>query len=334
MSSISTAANAMGKATEPLVSVGLPVFNGETFLDQAIRSVLGQGFGDLELVISDNASTDRTAEICLDWAASDRRVVYRRNTHNLGAAPNYNRAFEMARGRYFKWLAHDDLLTPTYIERTVGLLEERPDAVLCNSVVEYIDAQGQRLGEYDSGLDAADRDLPSERFAAMTLRSHSCVDFFAMQRRDAMVGSMLHAPFHGADRAYLAQMALRGRLVQVKAPLVRMREHPNRYTRRNTSARARLSWHDASSRKKVHFPVFRLYGEYWSMVRTAGLSPTERRRCELVLGHWWFCNWNSVRAGVDLMSVAAPGMVGLAEQVKNRLFGAAPGHFIGTGRPS
>jgi glycosyltransferase involved in cell wall biosynthesis len=316
-------------ARAPLVSVGLPVFNGADFLELAIRSVLSQSQGDLELIVSDNASTDRTPEICRDYAASDKRIVYRRNNENLGAAPNYDLAFAAARGRYFKWQAHDDELTPTYLERTVALLEQRPDAVLCNSVVEYIDAEGKRLGTYDSGLDAADRDRPSERLAAMTLRSHSCVDFFGVQRRQAMIGSLLHARFHGADRAFLAQMALRGRLVQLKEPLARMREHPNRYTRRTSTARERLRWHDASSRKSINLPTFHLYGQYWRIVRTANLSPAERRRCYAVLGRWWFGNWNAVRAGVDVLALVAPGMVGIAEQMKNRLFGAAPGHFIG-----
>jgi glycosyltransferase involved in cell wall biosynthesis len=316
-------------AGAPLVSVGLPVHNGDNFLEAAIRSVLSQTLDDVELVVSDNASTDRTAEICRDFRASDRRVVYRRNPVNLGAAPNYDLAFAAAGGRYFKWLAHDDVLTPTYLERTVGMLERRPDAVLCNSIVEYIDAADRPLGEYDSGLDEADRARPSDRFAAMTLRSHSCVDFFGVQRRSAMRGSLLHARFHGADRAYLAQMALRGRLIQLKLPLVRMREHPGRYTRRKTTSRERLLWHDAGSRKSVSFPTFHLYGEYWRIVQTAGLSQAERRRCRAVLAKWWFGNWNAVRAGVDVLAIAAPGAVGLAEQVKNRLFGAAPGHFIG-----
>lgn len=326
VASVETEAKAGG---EPLVSVGIPVYNGENFLEAAIRSVLVQTLGDLELVISDNASTDRTATICRDYAASDKRVVYRRNPVNLGAAPNYDLAFNAAGGRYFKWLAHDDELTPTYLQRAVSLLEERPEAVLCNSVVEYIDGANRVLGHYDSGLDEADRERPSSRFAAMILRSHSCVDFFGVQRRQAMLGSLLHARFHGADRAYLAQMALRGRLVQLKEPLVRMREHPNRYTRRNSTARERLRWHDASSRKAINLPTFHLYGQYWRIVRTAELTPAERRGCHAVLARWWFGNWNMVRAGVDLLAIPAPGLVGMAEQVKNRLFGAAPGHFIG-----
>jgi glycosyltransferase involved in cell wall biosynthesis len=329
---MSGASSRVDRAAEPLVSIGLPVRNGDNFLEAAIRSVLSQTLGDVELLISDNASTDRTAEICRDYQAGDSRVLYRRNPVNLGAAPNYNLTFAAARGRYFKWLAHDDALMPTYLERTVRLLEQRPDAVLCNSVVAYVDGEDRALGQYDSGLEKADRERASDRFAAMTLRSHSCVDFFGVQRRQAMHGSLLHAPFHGADRAYLAQMALRGRLIQVKEPLVWMREHPGRYTRRKTTARERSRWHDASRKASISLPTFHLYGEYWRMVQTAELSPAERRRCRLVLARWWFGNWNAVRAGVDLLAIAAPGMVGLAEQVKNRVFGAAPGHFIGMDR--
>src|SRR5215469_10412951 len=88
----------------PLVSVGVPVFNGEAFLEDAIRSALAQTLGDLELILCDNASSDRTAEICRDYAAHDPRVRCFRNPHNLGAAANYNLVFSHARGRYFKWL--------------------------------------------------------------------------------------------------------------------------------------------------------------------------------------------------------------------------------------
>ncbi len=313
--------------TQPKVSIGIPVYNGENFLEEAMRSVLAQSFDDLELIVSDNASTDRTAEIVRDLAAGDRRVVALRNDRNLGAAPNYNRAWAAARGTYFKWLAHDDRMLPGYLEATVSALEAAPDAVLCNSLVEYIDGAGKHLGLYDSGLANADRPSPAERFAAMVLRSHSCVDFFGLLRRSAMENSLLHGPFHGADRAFLAQMALRGRLLQLETPLVQMREHENRYTRRHASLVERMRWHDASRPGRLVFPTWRLYGEYVKMVHHEPLPIGEKLRCWAVLGRWWFVNWNAVRAGVDMVAVAAPGIVGFAERIKTRLFGAAPGHF-------
>ena len=106
----------------PRVSIGIPVYNGENFLEEAIRSVLAQTYQDLELVIADNASSDRTAEIGQDFAASDGRVRYVRNARNLGAAPNYNRVWEQSRGDLFKWLSHDDRILPGYVAATVAAL--------------------------------------------------------------------------------------------------------------------------------------------------------------------------------------------------------------------
>lgn len=311
----------------PRVSIGIPVRNGEDYLEEAIRSVLAQDFDDLELVVCDNASTDRTREIIADWAASDRRVVALANPHNLGAAPNYNRVFAAARGTYFRWLAHDDRLLPGYLSRAVALLDARPEVVLCNALVEYIDAAGRPIGIYDSGLARADDPSAVRRFAAMVLRPHSCVDFFGLARREAMLGSLLHGPFHGADRAFLAQMALRGRLAQIPEPLVQMREHPNRYTRRHVRVVDRARWHDAAA-SRLSFPTWRLYREYLRLVTGERLNPAERLGALGVLMLWWGCNWNALRAAVDVGDVLIPGLAGSAERLKVRLFGPAPGHFL------
>jgi hypothetical protein len=313
--------------TRPLVSIGLPVFNGAAYLEDAIRSVLAQTLDDLELVISHNASTDRTAEICRDWAATDRRVRYLRNLQNLGAAPNYNRTFAESRGRYFKWLAHDDRLRPGYLAATVAVLEADPSVVLCNTTVAYIDAQGAPLGEYRSPLGLAGAVRPSERFAALVLRSHSCVDFFGTIRRSALEGSLLHGPFHGADRALLAQLALRGRMVQLEPPLVEMREHPSRYTRSRRSIAERQRWHEVGATRRP-LPSLELWRTYRRLVASEPLDSEERRACRRVLWHWWFVNWNALRLAADLVDRVAPGAVARAEELKTRLFGAAPGHFI------
>lgn len=312
----------------PRVSIGMPVYNGENFLAEAISSVLAQTLTDFELIIQDNASTDRTQQICAEFAARDKRIRYFRNPRNLGAAPNYNLAYSMARGKYFKWLAHDDRPTPGYLEATTRALDERPDAVLCNTVVRYIDGEGEFIGIYDSGLSRADVPSAAKRFASLVLSSHSCVDFFGVVRRDAMKRSLLHGSFHGADRAFLAQMALRGRFIQVKEPLIEMREHGKRYTRAQVRSTERLAWHDASLRGRITFPTWRLYAEYLKMLSAARLPFGERLRCYGILTRWWFTNWNAVRAAVDLLAVLSPGAPGAAERLKTRLFGAAPGHFV------
>ena len=314
-------------AEEPLVSVGVPVYNGEAFLEHAIQCTLGQTLDDLELILCDNASSDRTAEICRDYAARDPRVRYFRNPRNLGAAANYNLAFSHARGRYFKWLAHDDGMRPSYLAKTSRVLEERPEAVLCNTVVTYIDSAGAPLGLYDTRLSGADALSPSKRFAWMVLRSHTCADFFGLIRRESLRGSLLHATFHGADRALLAQLALRGRMIQLPAPLLAIREHPNRYTRAQRRSVDRATWHDSAG-GHVSFPTWRLYGEYLRLVRHETLTAQERTRCYTVLAQWWARNWNAARAVVDVVGVAMPSAPALAERLKIRLFGAAPGHLF------
>lgn len=309
----------------PRVSVGIPVFNGQNYLEEAIRSVLRQSLDDLELVISDNASTDRTVEICQDYARQDRRVVYLRNECNLGAIPNYNRVFDQACGRYFKWLAHDDRIKPGYLEATVGALDAQPAAVLSNTVVEYIGSRGDVRGLYSTSLVGADSPSTAARLAAMIIRSHSCVDVFATFRRSAWDGERMLS-FHGSDRVFLAAMALKGPMLQVPEPLVEMREHDDRYTRRVRDAKERLAWHDTSRRGGVTLPTFRLFAEYARMVKATDLPPSERLACFGVLAQWWFRNWNLPRGAVDIAALAAPRIVALAEDAKNRLFGRGAGH--------
>ncbi len=107
----------------PKVSVGMPVYNGAETLPAALDSLLAQTYTDFEVLINDNASTDATEAICRAYAARDSRIRYERNSANLGAAGNFNRVFERARGAYFKWFACDDLLAPDYLAECVAALE-------------------------------------------------------------------------------------------------------------------------------------------------------------------------------------------------------------------
>src|ERR1700736_6211403 len=112
------------------LSVGLPVYNGENFLNVAVDSVLGQDFEDFELIISDNASQDGTAALCKEYAARDKRVRYYRSDVNNGGAWNYNRVFELAEGQYFKWQAHDDVCLPGFFRRCVEVFDHAPPTVV------------------------------------------------------------------------------------------------------------------------------------------------------------------------------------------------------------
>jgi hypothetical protein len=210
----------------------------------------------------------------------------------------------------------------------VAALDAAPDAVLCNTAVDYIDERGQVFASYTSVLGEAGGDRPSERFATMVLRSHSCVDMFGLTRRTALENSLLISSFHGADRALLAQLALRGRLLQLPQHLIEMREHGKRYTRQMSDREARRLWHSSSDKRARTLPTLNLYRVYLGLVANERLALGERLACYGVLARWWVANWNSARVVIDLLGLAVPGIPGHAERLKARLFGAAPGHFV------
>jgi glycosyltransferase involved in cell wall biosynthesis len=119
--------------TVPLVSIGMPVFNGEKVIKNALDSLLGQSFPDFELIISDNASTDGTERICREYAARDRRIRYVRQPHNIGATANYKFVLDEAGGEFFMWAASDDVRSPDFIELNARFLSEHPEYVASTS---------------------------------------------------------------------------------------------------------------------------------------------------------------------------------------------------------
>jgi glycosyltransferase involved in cell wall biosynthesis len=114
----------------PKLSVGLPVYNGAKYLAEAIDALLGQSYTDLELIISDNGSTDGTADVCRHYEAQDPRIRYLRQPRNIGLAANHNFVAEQARGMLFKWASNDDLYARDLLKRCVEALDEFPHAVL------------------------------------------------------------------------------------------------------------------------------------------------------------------------------------------------------------
>jgi glycosyltransferase involved in cell wall biosynthesis len=124
------------------VSIGMPVYNAEKYLQGALDSLLAQDYDDFELLISDNASTDRTQEICQEYATRDQRVRYQRNSRNIGAVDNFNRVLEQARGKYFMWAAHDDLWDSQFLQKCVRFLETNPSAVLVYPQSRTISSEG------------------------------------------------------------------------------------------------------------------------------------------------------------------------------------------------
>ena len=132
------------------MSVGIPVWNGETFIRAGLDSLLGQTFDDLELIISDNASTDATQAICEAYAERDPRIRYHRNAHNLGLQANFEKVLELASTPYFMWGCPDDLWDATYVGKMVAVLDSRTSVVVAGSNAAAIDAHGVLLGHFDN----------------------------------------------------------------------------------------------------------------------------------------------------------------------------------------
>lgn len=311
----------------PAVSIGLPVRNGARYLDATIRAILGQDFPDLELIVCDNASTDGTAEIARAHAARDTRVTYHRQPRNLGAGPNYDDCFHRARGRYFKWAAHDDLLAPDYLSRTVAALEATPDAVLCTTGITEIGPEDQVLRIYANRFPGIEAPEPARRFAAVIHTTHQCEDFFGLFRRAALVGSGLHGTYSGSDRVLLAEMALRGRWVFVEAPVFLHREHPERYTRALLlrDRREAALWQDSSGGTRRAATLFHLtvWRHYRHAIARSVTDPAARRACERELLRWWVTGGHAADVARDLARAASPALFEALRRVRRAVRGTA-----------
>lgn len=315
----------MNNKKSPLISIGMPVFNGAEYVEGAIKSIIAQTMTDFELVICDNASTDDTETICRRYAENDARIHYYRNKKNIGAHPNYNLTFEHTSGKYFKWAPHDDLLHPEFLKKCVTALEETPESVVCQSYLQYLDADDKEIGIYDSDLTGSGSSSPVRRFSGLLLNKHPSYEIMGVFRRSALIDSLLLQSFHGADRALLAELALRGSYIQIQEPLLLVRDHKERYTRAQVRPRDRANWHDTRLNSRFTLPTWRLYGEYWSMVGRNINSLHQRAGCYGVLVLWWGRNWNAARMIVDVIAVLVPDATRYAEKIKQSLFSPAPG---------
>lgn len=216
-------ARVMGES-RPRLSIGLPVRNGATTLEAALRSLLAQSFGDFELLISDNASTDDTEAIGRSFAAADRRVRYERTPGNIGMAPNFNRVFARTRGALFKWATSDDVCLPGYLAACISVLDTRPDVVLAYARTQFIDAEGRTLPITDAGWHLP-QESPADRFIRVLGAEHWVNSILGVIRRSALSRTRRLPNYPGGDHALLGELCLMGKLVEVPEVLYHRRLH-------------------------------------------------------------------------------------------------------------
>lgn len=276
----------------PRVSIGLPVYNGENYLGEALDSILAQSFEDFELIISDNASTDATAQICREYAAKDRRIRYYRNNTNVGAAKNFNRVFELSSGEYFKWASHDDVLAPDFILKCTQVLDRDPSVILCHSRTKIIGEHGEFLYNYNIELNF-DSPRALFRFYDVVLLDHTCFPIFGIIRSEILRKTPLIDCYAASDRVLLGALSLYGRFFEIPEYLFFNRNHPQRSSR-VYDHRAVTVWFDPLKSGKIVFLFWKILLAYLVLIRRAPLSWYERIRCYGVVQKWMFKRWKNL----------------------------------------
>lgn len=300
----------------PRVSIGVAVYNGANYVQQSVTSLLAQDFGDIEVVVADNASTDGTDEICRRIAAEDDRVRVLPSDVNRGLAWNHNRTVRASTAPYFKWAAHDDVHDPGYLARCVEVLDARPEVVLAHTRTVDIDPSGEVLERWGPTERATTGTAP-ERFRDVVLHMRQCFQIYGVIRREVLEATPLMGAFPSSDQPLLAELALHGPFAEIPEELFLHREHPERSMTKFKKGRDRAALFDPGRSTAITFPKWRVGAEFARAVARAPLTAAERRACWAVLPLWTRQQWrpltkNVIGAGAEVGRRGARRLEGLA----------------------
>jgi glycosyltransferase involved in cell wall biosynthesis len=254
---------------KPLVSIGMPVYNGADFLHYALESLLAQDYENFELIISDNHSTDSTQEICLDYMAKDKRIRYFRNEMNVGPIKNFNKVFELSRGQYFMWAAYDDLREPNYISSCLNILGMQPNIILCcSNALLNEDGHFKELKENFNTIGMS----PNKRFRKI-LWNNSCASIYGLIRSGVLRKTGLLKNVFGPDNLLLAELSLMGEFVQLPLVLFKIGVRSGNPVRKVRAVFESILPNDP---RAAFFPFMRLGMEHWKLVQISPLRGKEK----------------------------------------------------------
>ena len=259
-----------------LVSIGVPVYNGERFLRFALESLLSQTHTNIEIIISDNASTDATEDICRSYAARDKRIQYYRNEKNFGAARNYNITVEKAKGKYFKWAAHDDMCDPMLIEKCVDVLEREPKVSLAYPQTIIIDDNGDFKSNHEDKFNFREPEAHL-RWVQFCKAPLDCNAVFGVMRTDTLKKTPRIGAYESSDRVLLGEMALRGEIAEVQGRLFLRRYHGRISTNVHATKESMAKWFDPAS--TGHFSRTKRFVEYMKSIFRPSMSFVQRVYC-------------------------------------------------------
>ena len=300
-------APAITTRSEPLIGIGMPVYNGEPYIRQAVESHLAQTFGDFELVITDNKSTDGTEEICREYVGLDRRVRYIRNEVNLGGPGNFRQAFRHCRGVYHKWSTADDWWDPTFLEKAVAILDSDAETVLVYPKTVLVNNAGKETGRYDDILHLR-QDRPSDRFIQLYQTIGLCQAHLGLIRRDQMARTRLIGRELASDIRFVAELSLYGKFFVIPEYLFYRRFHETSSSWDRASMDRQVAYY-APNRSGFRYHVWRRYVHLLAGVARAPISAREKWHAWKYLGR--LMRWQRWKLLRELVVLGKPDAKGL-----------------------
>lgn len=277
----------------PKVSIGMPVYNGEVFLKDAINSILNQTFQDFELIISDNASTDQTQEICYFYATQDQRIRYYRNECNMGAAWNQSRVVKLAKGNYFKWAHHDDLCAPELLEKCVEVLEQNLSIVLCYPQTTIINQWNNPVEQCSDDFDLRSTKAHQRfrRYHQLVRYGNLCNPFHGLIRTNILKKTPIVGSYPSSDLVLLGELVLYGEFSEIPKTLFFKRDHPSNSIRAYPTYRERIAWYDPAKKDQLYLTKWKWFLEYLRAIQSAPISLLEKFLCYVQMLQWISWNW-------------------------------------------
>lgn len=227
----------------PRLTVGLPVKNGERYIEGALRALLRQTWEDYVLLVADNQSDDRTAEIVQDFAAGDSRIRYVRHEPDIGVARNFSWLVQKAETELFRWQCVDDLLLPDLTTKCIEALDANPQAVMTYCRTMFIDADGVETAAYDDRMHILD-DSPRVRFRRVYQNLEKVNVIYGVMRRAALLRTQLMPAYISADMGFVYELALHGKFVEVPDRLFLRRIHEHNLVRLPEAEQRRMWYPD------------------------------------------------------------------------------------------
>lgn len=258
---------------KPLVSIGLPVYNGEKHIARALDSLIKQDYPNIEIIISDNASTDSTPEICKKYVSVDSRIKYSRLEENLGIIWNFNRVFELSSGKYFMWAAHDDQRELSFINACVEKMEQCQEAVLCQThTAMFIEGRKEMLCV--ATLDSFEGVMELVERYRETLKRFPATALYGLYRSSAMRKTQMYQKAIATDMAFIQEMSIQGNFVQVPKVLFN-------YFGRERWNTVHQDYSVFFAKKKKpwwYLPFIVLFCNHWKRVASSAISFSDKCR--------------------------------------------------------